>query len=101
MPVLEHDISTGLSAFLRSAQSDARLSCAHMSLYLVLYEKWLQNRGQSPFSISRAKVMYPAKMSIATYHKCMKDLHAFGYITYTPSYHPGAGSSVSLNYTRF
>ncbi len=34
--------------------------------------------------------------SKATYHKVMKDLQAFGYLKYTPSYHPIKGSSVAL-----
>ncbi len=34
--------------------------------------------------------------SIATYHKVIKELHAFGYINYKPSYHPKKGSTISL-----
>lgn len=33
----------------------------------------------------------------ATYHKCIKDLQAYGYIQYLPSYHPALGSLVYLN----
>lgn len=32
----------------------------------------------------------------ATYHKCMKDLHDFGYLKYKPSYNPFKGSLVYL-----
>jgi hypothetical protein len=32
----------------------------------------------------------------ATYHKCIKDLHNFGYIQYIPSYNPFKGSLVYL-----
>jgi hypothetical protein len=34
--------------------------------------------------------------SKATYHKCLKNLHALGYIKYEPSYNPYKGSMVSL-----
>jgi hypothetical protein len=34
--------------------------------------------------------------SIATYHKVIKELHAFGYIIYKPSYRPKNGSTISL-----
>lgn len=34
--------------------------------------------------------------SIATYHKVIKELHAFGYIIYKPSFHPRKGSTISL-----
>ena len=41
--------------------------------------------------------MATAKISgLATYHKCIKDLHAFGYIQYKPSYNPGTTSKVYL-----
>ena len=33
----------------------------------------------------------------ATYHKCIKDFHTYGYIEYIPSYHPALGSLVYLN----
>jgi hypothetical protein len=32
--------------------------------------------------------------SIATYHKCIKELDEYGYIRYQPSYHPKLGSQV-------
>ncbi len=34
--------------------------------------------------------------SKATYHKCLKNLHALGYINYEPSYNPFKGSQVFL-----
>ena len=34
--------------------------------------------------------------SKATYHKCLKNLHALGYIDYQPSYNPFRGSHVIL-----
>lgn len=33
---------------------------------------------------------------LATYHKCIKDLNDFGYISYQPSYNPRVGSRVYL-----
>lgn len=39
--------------------------------------------------------------SIATYHKIIKELQAFGYITYAPSYHPKEGSAISLVMNNF
>lgn len=32
----------------------------------------------------------------ATYHKCIKDIKEFGFIEYTPSYHPLLGNQVCL-----
>ena len=87
-----------LFAFLRVAQGDVRLSSTHISLYFVLFGHWLQNDCKSPFSITRRAVMGSAKVSVATYHKCISELHRFGYLTYLPSYHPAKGSAVYLNF---
>ncbi len=41
--------------------------------------------------------MEVAKISgLATYHKCIKDLHDYGYIQYEPSYNPAVSSQVYL-----
>ncbi|MCD8741975.1 hypothetical protein LT679_15280 [Mucilaginibacter roseus] len=37
---------------------------------------------------------YSKIVSIATYHKCIRELDAYGYISYQPSYHPKLGSQV-------
>jgi hypothetical protein len=34
--------------------------------------------------------------SKATYHKALKDLQLFGYIKYSPSYHPRKASEVEM-----
>lgn len=93
------DIKTGLSAFLRVAELDARLSCSHISLFMVLCSAWHENGCRSPFHISRRKIMKPAKLSIATYHKCISELNRYGYLTYLPSFHPGIGSIIYLHFT--
>lgn len=36
--------------------------------------------------------------SIATYHKCVKQMEEFGYIEYLPSYNTYKGSQVKLIY---
>lgn len=38
--------------------------------------------------------------SIATYHKCIKELQQFGFIEYRPSFDPSLGSQINL-YRRF
>jgi hypothetical protein len=32
--------------------------------------------------------------SIATYHKCIRELDEYGYIHYQPSFHPAKGSLI-------
>ena len=85
-----------LSTFLQNAQNDARISSTHICVYCALFEQWLENDCVNPFAITRRKIMGLSKISIATYHKCISELQAFGYILYFPSYHPAKGSSINL-----
>jgi len=34
--------------------------------------------------------------SLATYHKCIKDLDLFGYIVYSPTYNSHTGTSILI-----
>lgn len=62
-----------------------------------MFQFWNCNRFRNPISISRDEVMRISKISSkATYHKCLKNLHALGYIKYEPSYNPYKGSLVHL-----
>lgn len=62
-----------------------------------LFQFWNCNRFRNPISISRDEVMRISKISSkATYHKCLKNLHALGYIKYEPSYNPFRGSHVVM-----
>jgi len=101
MQAQEYDIGEWLSAFFHVAECDARLSSTHISLYSVLFSQWLKNGCRNPVLVTRRKLMGPAKISIATYHKCISDLHRYGYITYQPSYHPAIGSTVDLHFQSF
>ena len=85
-----------LTAFFHTARSDIRLTHTHMSVYFALYQYYIVNDYQNPFRITRSEIMGYAKVSIATYHKCIADLHSFGYINYNPSYHPAKGSIVHI-----
>ena len=68
---------------------------SHVSLFSALFSCYQQSGFQNPFPITRKSVMgFSKTASIATYHKCMKDLDAGGYISYRPSFHPGKGSLV-------
>ena len=88
-----------LSAFYCSIMADSRINARHISLYMALFECWNKNNFQSPVSIKRHDIMQAAKISgFATYHKCMKELHEYGYIKYIPSFDPGIKSKVHFNF---
>jgi hypothetical protein len=74
---------------------DSRLMATHISLFTGLFVQWQRSGFMSPFAVTRRELMAISKIaSIATYHKCIRELDAYGYIRYQPSYHPKLGSQV-------
>lgn len=83
--------------FFMSIHDKPLIGASHVCLYMSLLSCYVKNDFQNPIKISRANVMKIAKIGgIATYHKCMKDLVASGYIRYQPSFHPGLSSLVEV-----
>ncbi|MBS1503250.1 MAG: hypothetical protein JST32_14375 [Bacteroidetes bacterium] len=82
--------------FLQKAANDERLLPSHVSLYMALFY-YSPDTSDEYFQVSRRKLMRFSRIkSIATYHKCIKELVAWGYIDYKPSYDPYRASSVAL-----
>ena len=80
---------------LKRIRDDERLCAIHVSLFTALFIQWQQNSYSSPFAITRKELMAYSKIaSVATYHKCVRELDAYGYIIYQPSFHPQKGSLV-------
>jgi hypothetical protein len=90
--------STALAAYqsaLSSIAKNTTLMATHVSLYAALFASWQQCGYTCPFHVKRRQLMAFAKIaSIATYHKCIRELDSLGYIQYQPSYHPKQGSLV-------
>jgi hypothetical protein len=85
----------GYSKLLKRMSMDGRLNATHISLFSGLFVQWQRGGFKSPFSITRKTLMAFSRIaSIATYHKCIKELDEYGYICYEPSYHPKLGSQV-------
>jgi hypothetical protein len=79
------------------AKTEAGLRPTHLSLFLALFWTWHQNGYQEYFTVYRSDLMNLGKIkSIATYHKCMKDLSVLGYIEYRPAFDYYKGSQVRL-----
>ena len=88
-------VLAGYGKLLRRMSKDERLNATHISLFTGLFIHWQRNGFASPFAVTRRALMgYSRIASIATYHKCIKELDAYGYIRYQPSYHPKLGSQV-------
>ena len=84
---------TGL--FERFAVDD-QITSYHISLYWALFQVWNKNRFRNPFPITREEIMFLARIgSTNTYAKCMKELRAWGYISYNSSGNLHTGWKVS------
>ena len=76
---------------------DTRLNSSHVSMYLALFLIWNHHRFENPLSINRTEVMKLSKIGArATYHKCLTELHKWGYLNYMPSHNPLRGSLVNM-----
>lgn len=83
--------------FFERVIEDDRLYPSHISMYVSLFQFWSLNRFQNPFRISREDVMKLSKIrSIATYHKCIRELYRAGFIRYSPSYNSYKGSLIEI-----
>ena len=86
-----------MTDFFVAISVDRRISYPHIVLYMALFQCWNSNEFVNPISVSRARIMRMSKInSQSTYHKYMKELVDFGYINYSPSYHPILGTTVYL-----
>ena len=86
-----------LTRYINRMVSDNRLKPVHISLSVAVCHSWISSRFQRSCRISRSRIMKASRIrSKATYHKTLKDLQAFGYLRYTPSYHPIKASEVMI-----
>lgn len=94
IPTINQDVAN-YTRWIRCMAKDQRLLATHISLYTALFICWQRQGFAQPFAVCRRELMGFSKIaSIATYHKCIKELDGFGYIRYQPSYHPKLGSQV-------
>lgn len=90
-----------VTSFLRKATVDKRLKPVHIGLYMGLFLQWAQGRLRNPFPVDRRRAMKLAKISSrVTYHKCIRELHDWGFIHYDPSYDYYRGSYVYMLHFR-
>jgi hypothetical protein len=76
---------------------DEHMLPSHISIYVALLQLWSGSRFKNPFRIHREEVMKLSRIkSLATYHRCIKQLHARGLVSYSPSYDPYRGSLIQI-----
>lgn len=80
-----------------SLSMDERITVWHLGTMMGIIQLAVVEKPEAAIYISRSKVMALGHINnIVTYHKCIKELVEFGYIAYTPSYHPGVRTIVKL-----
>lgn len=88
---------THLNAVFEIIVNDEKLSPFHVSLYFSLFQYWNISKFRNPISINREEMMRASKIGSAnTYTKCLKELHQWNYINYSPSHSPLVGSKIHL-----
>ena len=89
--------------FIQAGKSNKKLKATHISIYLALFCSWRNDNYHTPFKISRSTIMDMAKIrSMATYHKCIREISEWGLIEYSPSYDRFIGTQVRfLNLSKF
>ena len=86
-----------LSRFFATCQADQRMTTTHVSLYMALVYQWTLNQYANPLLIERNAVMNLAKISgMATYFKCIHNLHEYGIIRYVAARHRYMRSAVYI-----
>jgi len=86
-----------LKTLYQVLRKDERITTWHLGLCLTLFFLWQEQGCPSVLYASRSILMdFTHIKSIVTYHKCIRELQRFGYITYEPTYDPLKGSSFAL-----
>lgn len=86
-----------LSYFFEMAECDPRISVTHGGLYAAIIYYWHRLDCPESFRVFAKELMKLAKISsCTTYHKCIRDLNAYGYLNYEPSFDRKVGSLISF-----
>lgn len=75
-----------LSAFFLAIEKDFRISTTHIAIYAALLQFRIDKGFINPVQAYSIEIQKIAKiMSPKTYHKCMRELDAYGYVVYVPT----------------
>jgi len=75
-----------LNIFFQRIAHDPRIGISHISVFCAILQLSIAG-GEEPVYFKSDEVMRVSKISgLATYHRCIRDLHDYGYIRYVPSY---------------
>jgi hypothetical protein len=87
-----------ISVFFEAIRNDGRISVTHIGVYAALVQYWQEHEFLNPMNAYSYEIMRLAKLSASTtYHKCIRDLHAYGYVHYEPSFKRNRRSRICLH----
>jgi hypothetical protein len=91
------DAAEPINVFFSAIGRDGRISSVHISIFCALVQHSQRQGFVNPMLTRSYEVMELAKISAnSTYHRCIRDLHDYGYIRYEPSYKRTEKSKVYL-----
>lgn len=94
----EDQIMNHLNTYL----DDPKLNIWHLALLTAILSLGYRQGKRRTVKVNRTSLMILSHINtLPTYHKYFKELQNLGYISYTPSYHPGCRSRVKLLKKRF
>ncbi|MDX5421861.1 MAG: hypothetical protein LPK07_13460 [Hymenobacteraceae bacterium] len=87
-----------LLRFFTAALHDPRIGTSHIALYVAFYQRWVKEGSGAPVLAYSHEMMPVAKIcSSATYHRVLRELDAYGYLQYEPSFSRLRRSRVCLD----
>lgn len=86
-----------LNKFFRAIENDGRISITHIGIYAALLQYWQGTGYSHPLVVFSHQIMEIAKISTTTYHRCIRQLHEYGYIRYEPSFKRNKASEIYLH----
>ncbi|GLU57374.1 hypothetical protein Dfri01_68350 [Dyadobacter frigoris] len=85
------------SGFFDAIRKDPCVSTTHISIYMALVFYAKDQPAATPIHVFGQQIIDICKISSrSTYYRCMHDLHAFGYLQYTPVFKRNKPSQVLL-----
>ncbi|MFC6100775.1 hypothetical protein [Olivibacter domesticus] len=89
------NVSLVLTAFFDAIAEDRRISSTHIGIFAALVHFGQIRGSDGSVQAFSYEIMNHAKISSTnTYHKCIRDLSAYGYLRYEPSFKRNQGSMI-------
>jgi hypothetical protein len=83
---------------LERIRIDPRLGPPHVSLYMAIWHCWMMQGADGPVLFTARELMPGAKIAGGNLlYKSLRELHAYGYLVYEPSFNPAVKSRGYLN----